>query len=156
MRNVVVVGATGHFGLRICRRLVGEQSLRLIVSSRAIAAARRVAEKLQSHSANTVVEPVALDQNSPSFSACLGALNPNIVIHTVGPYQGQNYVVARACIEHGSHYIDLADGRQFVQGFDALREDALKKNLLLVTGASHFAWIIECRGIDLPKISFPK
>jgi hypothetical protein len=59
-----------------------------------------------------------------------------VVIHTAGPYQGQDYRVAKACIEAGSHYIDLADGREFVSGFASLNDDAKRNNLLLVSGAS--------------------
>jgi hypothetical protein len=57
-------------------------------------------------------------------------------VHTAGPYQGQDYGVAKACIEAGSHYIDLADGRDFVQGFDSLHDEAKRRDVLLVSGAS--------------------
>ena len=83
-----------------------------------------------------MISAAGLDQLSPDFGNELQNLNPDIVIHTAGPYQGQDYRVARACIQTGSHYIDLADGRDFVQEFDDLHEAAKRKDVLLVSGAS--------------------
>ncbi len=83
------------------------------------------------------IEGVALDHLSPSFDADLKALQPDIVIHTAGPFQGQDYKVAKSCIANGSHYIDLADGRSFVELFSHnLHAAAKDANVLLVTGAS--------------------
>ena len=47
----------------------------------------------------------------------IGALAPQVVVHCAGPYQGQDYRVAEAALACGAHYIDLADGREFVVGF---------------------------------------
>jgi hypothetical protein len=70
------------------------------------------------------------------LAAALVATRPDLVIHTSGPYQGQSYHVAEACIEYGCHYVDLADARDFVCNFSALHERARAKDLLLVSGAS--------------------
>lgn len=77
-----------------------------------------------------------LDRQSEQFEADLKALHPNIVVHTAGPFQGQGYRVAEACIQVGSHYVDLADGRDFVQHFNSLNDEAILRNVLLVSGAS--------------------
>jgi hypothetical protein len=58
------------------------------------------------------------------------------VIHTAGPFQGQSYSVAVACIGAGVHCIDLADGRAFVAGITTLHERARAKGVLIVSGAS--------------------
>lgn len=83
-----------------------------------------------------MLSAAALDQSAPEFETDLSDLEPDIVIHTAGPYQGQSYRVARACIEAGSHYVDLADGRDFVAGFSCLHEEAQRRGVLLVSGAS--------------------
>ena len=57
------------------------------------------------------------------------------VVHTAGPFQGQDYTVARTCLRSGCHYIDLADARDFVAGIAALDAEA-KGNVLLASGAS--------------------
>jgi hypothetical protein len=63
-------------------------------------------------------------------------LRPDIVIHTSGPFQRQDYHVARICIEQGCHYIDLADGREFVTGITALHGAAKERGVLVCSGAS--------------------
>jgi saccharopine dehydrogenase-like NADP-dependent oxidoreductase len=59
-----------------------------------------------------------------------------VVIHAAGPFQKTDYRVARACLECGSHYLDLADAREFVAGIGALHEAALDRNLVVVSGVS--------------------
>ena len=135
-KTIVVIGATGHFGGRICRRLVGEPNTKLVVTSRRLRSAETLAEELAAPASGYEITAASLDQSSEEFVAQLANLDPFVVIHTVGPYQGQDYSVARACIQCGSHYVDLADGRAFVEGFDYLNTEALNSNLLLVTGAS--------------------
>lgn len=134
--RIVIIGATGHFGGRICRRILGEPNTRLVITSRNLSKAESLSTELGQVHADAMVSAAALDQTALSFAADLAALRPNIVIHTAGPYQGQGYNVAEACLACGSHYIDLADGREFVERFDALHEEAKRKNVLLVSGAS--------------------
>jgi saccharopine dehydrogenase-like NADP-dependent oxidoreductase len=132
----VVIGATGHFGARICRRFVGEPNSRLIVTSRSLESAKCLFAELQPSDPNYEIDAVSLDQDSEDFGARLATLRPFLVIHTAGPYQDQDYRVARACIRCGSHYVDLADGRAFVAGFSELDVEAKIADLLLVSGAS--------------------
>jgi saccharopine dehydrogenase-like NADP-dependent oxidoreductase len=136
LKRIIVIGGTGHFGGRICRRIVGEPNTELVVSSRSQSNAQAVVDELKVSTPAAAVSAAGLDQSSPEFESDLLALHPDIVIHTAGPYQGQDYRVARACIQAGSHYIDLADGRDFVQEFGTLHTDAMENNLLLVSGAS--------------------
>jgi hypothetical protein len=64
-------------------------------------------------------------------------LAPRIVIHCAGPFQGQGYHVAQAAIAAGAHYIDLADGRDFVANFaQYLHAPARDAGVLAVSGAS--------------------
>ncbi len=134
--RVLVLGGTGHFGGRICRRLLRGSDVRLIVTGRDAAAVTGFAQELNSLHRGRRVQGSVLDQHSPSFAADLRGLGPDIVVHTAGPFQGQDYRVAEACIALGSHYVDLADGREFVQGFGRLNDDARRNNVLAVSGAS--------------------
>jgi saccharopine dehydrogenase-like NADP-dependent oxidoreductase len=72
-----------------------------------------------------------------SFARELAALKPDIVIHCAGPFQGQDYRVAEAALDCGAHYLDLADGRAFVAGFDAaMNERARAAGRAAITGVS--------------------
>lgn len=135
-KKIVVVGGTGNFGSRICHRLLGQSNTVLVVTSRSLSSAKSLATRLHEQHPGAIVDAAALDQSSPGFAESLKQLGPDIVIHTAGPYQGQDYRVARACIACASHYIDLADGREFVSGFDVLHNEASRRGVLLVSGAS--------------------
>ena len=134
--KVLIIGGTGHFGARISRRLAKVPSIELLISSRDQEKAAVLAQEIQSANAKATVSGIALDQSSAEFESDIGNLAPFAVIHTAGPYQGQDYRVAEACINVGSHYIDLADGRDFVNNFKLLNDAAQTSGVLLVSGAS--------------------
>ena len=136
MPSVLVIGGTGHFGGRICRRLSNEQRLQLLVSSRSLQSPESLAARLDNGRAGATIMPVALDLGADTFAEDIRRLGADVVIHTAGPYQGQDYTVARACIEAGSHYVDLADGREFVAGIAALDEPARAAGVSIVAGGS--------------------
>jgi saccharopine dehydrogenase-like NADP-dependent oxidoreductase len=58
------------------------------------------------------------------------------LLHLAGPFQGQDYAVAKACLQVGVPYIDMADGREFVAKFSSLDAAAQAKGIPLITGAS--------------------
>ncbi len=66
----------------------------------------------------------------------LKKIKPDIVINTCGPFQAQDYFVSQACIDYGCHYVDLADGREFVCNISQLNQQAQQKNLSIISGAS--------------------
>jgi len=70
------------------------------------------------------------------IAAALAAARPDAVIHTAGPFQGQDYRVAEACIAAGAHYLDLADARAFVAGIGPLDARARAAGVAVITGAS--------------------
>jgi len=123
--RVVVIGGLGNFGARICRRLALESGLEIIATS------RRPSAPLGSTKA------AALDTDGPTFAAELRALAPDLVIHCAGPFQGQDYRVALASLACKAHYIDIADGREFVTGFvSAVAPAAAAAGRFAITGAS--------------------
>jgi len=71
-------------------------------------------------------------------------IKPDIVIHTSGPFQGQEAFVAKECINYGCHYIDLADGREFVSNISNLDASAQAQGVLVVSGASSVPCLSSC------------
>jgi saccharopine dehydrogenase-like NADP-dependent oxidoreductase len=132
LKRVLIIGGYGNFGRFITERLAKEESLKIIVAGRSI-------EKAQDFVGNVnavnKLETVALDINH-SLARSLSQIKPDIVIHTSGPFQSQGYDVANVCIECGAHYIDIADGRDFVAGIDSLDKKAKEAGVLVVSGAS--------------------
>ena len=79
---------------------------------------------------------VVLDTRSGNLAAELRRLGATVVVHTAGPFQGQDYAVPRACIEARAHYVDLADARGYVCGIQSLDDEARSNDVLVVSGAS--------------------
>ena len=132
MKRVLVIGGYGNFGGYISRRLTADPAIQLVVGGRSIERASEFAAQLKSQNP---VEPIAIDIFG-DLRASLAAVAPDIVIHTVGPFQGQDYSVAEACIAAGAHYLDLADARAFVAGISKLDSAASSRGVAVVAGAS--------------------
>jgi len=79
---------------------------------------------------------IALLDRERASASDLAALNAFCVVDAAGPFQGQTPAFARAVIEAGCHYVDLADARDFVAAFGELDEAAKARGVLAVTGAS--------------------
>jgi saccharopine dehydrogenase-like NADP-dependent oxidoreductase len=125
--RIVVVGGAGNFGARIVRALRADPSIELLVAGRRIVSVPAAQD----------VPGVLFDIDEASFAHELKALSPGLVIHCVGPFQGQDYRVANAALAAGAHYLDLADGRQFIAEFDArVNAQALKVGRVAICGAS--------------------
>lgn len=117
--RVVIVGGRGNFGTRISRALSADPGIEVL------AAGRRAGTDVQ------------LDLASVDFASRLRAASPQIVIHCAGPFQGQDYRVAKASLAAGAHYIDVADGRAFVARFGKeLNGEANAAGRLALSGAS--------------------
>lgn len=134
--RVLVLGGYGNFGARICRALATDSSIELLVGGRDATRATAFATALrQTHGGQAI--GVAMDARGSHFAQALRAQRVELLIHTAGPFQGQDYAVAQACAQAGVHYIDLADGRRFVCDFaSAMHAPFAAANRVAITGAS--------------------
>lgn len=136
--RVLVLGGYGQFGSRIIEALAGDADLDLVVAGRSEARALALCERLRG-TARASLSAVAVDIDSKvtnTLANALARLRPQLVIHTAGPFQRRDYAVAEAALAHGVHYIDLADGRAFVEGFGALDAIARRHGRWAISGAS--------------------
>jgi hypothetical protein len=129
--RVLVLGGYGNFGGYVCRALAGDEGIQLVVAGRSQAKAEAFARSL---GAANPAEAAAVDIADPA--AAMAACRPDLVIHTVGPFQTQDYRVAEAAIACGAHYCDLADARAFVAGIGALDAAACGTGVAVIAGAS--------------------
>lgn len=127
-KRVLIIGGYGNFGSFITRRLALDDTLQVIIAGRSSGKANILADEVGG-------EAVVLDIND-NLTDSLSRIKPDIVIHTSGPFQVQGYDVAKACIAQGIHYIDLADGRNFVEGISVLDDQAKEMGVIIISGAS--------------------
>jgi len=134
--RILILGGYGHFGSRIAAALAGRADCHLMIAGRDSGRAQTAAAKLRDGGASATLEGVGLDAVSARLADEIRRLRAHLVIHTAGPFQGQSYDVARACMAAGAHYVDLADGRDFVAGISSLDAEARERDVLVVSGAS--------------------
>jgi hypothetical protein len=128
VNTVLVLGGYGGFGARLSRRLAQDGWL-VLVAGRRLAAADAFCATVPGTMA------VLADRNG-EIGAVLDQHRPDLLIDAAGPFQDSSYAVVEACIEHGVHYLDLADGRHYVAGIDALDAAAKTKGVIVISGAS--------------------
>jgi saccharopine dehydrogenase-like NADP-dependent oxidoreductase len=132
INTTLIIGGYGFFGARIALSLSRNHSIRLLIGGRDWRRGARLCRELGLPEANAL----AVDAQNPDLPNVLRANDVGTVVHAAGPFQGQNYAVARAAIDAGCHYIDLADGRQFVAGISCLDALASSRGVTVVSGAS--------------------
>lgn len=129
MTKVLILGGYGNFGKRIAHALVAK-GLKVIIAGRTKAKAEQLKNQLGDLASYAVFDV------KDDLPAQLKKLVPKIVINTCGPFQSADYAVAQSCIAHGVHYIDLADGRDFVTGISKLNDQAKQAGVAIISGAS--------------------
>jgi hypothetical protein len=135
MYRVLVIGGYGFFGSLLVELLARQPNLHVLIGGRSRTAAQAVVQRLLP-AAKAQLDACVIDIDGPAFAHALSDLKPDVVVHTAGPFQGQDYRVAQACIGAKSHYIDLADGRDFVGGVGILNCAAEDASLFVTSGAS--------------------
>jgi len=132
IQKVLVLGAYGFFGSRICAALAKNPRIHLILTGRDLSKATAAAYQigLSAHHAREV------DCTRADLALLLRKLGINLVIHTAGPFQGQGYEVVREAIKAGCNYLDLADARAFVTGISKLDAQARAAGVSIISGAS--------------------
>lgn len=134
MKKVLILGGYGNFGNRIATALA-KANIAIIIAGRDQKKAEKLRQNLIEIYPNCLVE-IAIFDVKKDLAMQLKKLNPKVVINTAGPFQNSDYNVAETCIQHSIHYIDLADGRDFVCGISALDEKAKQAQTLVISGAS--------------------
>ena len=132
LHTILVLGGYGFFGARICAALARNPAIHLLIGGRDAGKALQLAGQLKLDPA----QACTMDANAPDLAQQLTRLQVATIIHTAGPFQGQDYQVARAAIAAGANYIDLADGREFVAGIGQLDAKARERGVLVTSGAS--------------------
>jgi saccharopine dehydrogenase-like NADP-dependent oxidoreductase len=137
MRRILIIGATGVFGRRLAAHLARLDDVELVLTSRSPARGEALVRHLQqSQEATAVLTPLALDHRR-GLDEVLARIAPWLVIDCSGPFQAMGYDVPRAALAAGAHFVDLADARGYILGFEAaLDRTAKAKGLVALTGAS--------------------
>lgn len=130
LMRVLLVGATGVFGCRLAEGLTAEKGIVLILAGRTAEALEQLKEEL-----GGTAEVAVLDRNKV-LAEDINMLGVGLVIDASGPFQESRMALIKATIAAGCHYIDLADGRDFVTGIRDFNSAARARGVLVLSGAS--------------------
>lgn len=129
MKRVLIAGGAGVFGRRLAEGLNATTGAYIMLAGRSLARAQQAAADLGAR------EAIALNRDIATADD-IRTLGADLVIDAAGPFQGANLRFARAAIEAGANYIDLADARDFVAAFPSLDALARQHGVAAITGAS--------------------
>jgi Saccharopine dehydrogenase NADP binding domain len=136
--RILIVGGYGIFGGRLVELLEDDARLTLLVAGRSLASARKYCEGRPKAAAKLV--PTLFDRTSDDKTQ-LAALNATVVVDASGPFQayGSNgYRLIEQCIACKVHYLDLADGSDFVAGIAKFDVAARAAGVYVLSGVSSF------------------
>lgn len=134
--TIIILGGYGNFGKRIAEVLSKDRTLKIIIAGRSIHLAKELVSNLEKENPKAKITALELDWRKEDFAEKLKGSQSKILIHVAGPFQKQDYFVAKTCISLGIHYIDLSDAREFVVNITELDEAAKAKELCVISGAS--------------------
>lgn len=136
--KLLIVGGYGTFGGRIVQLLENEPRLELIIAGRSLAKAAAYCRGRGSIKARLV--PATFDRDGDLGAQLIGML-PDIVVDASGPFQAYGegrYRLVEACIDARIHYLDLADGSDFVAGVASFDAAAKEAGVFVLSGVSSF------------------
>jgi len=136
--KILIVGGYGIFGGRIVELLESEPRFTILVAGRSIDKASTYCAT-RGHAKSRLV-PAAFDRNG-DVRGQLAALKPDILVDASGPFQAygeRRYELIQSCIALRIHYLDLADGSDFVAGVGAFDEAARAAKVYVLSGVSSF------------------
>jgi saccharopine dehydrogenase-like NADP-dependent oxidoreductase len=133
-KRIVLVGASGVFGRRLAAMIARWPDVVLVLAARDLVRLEAVAADLAGTKPAAKIEVAQIDRLNTNGLAGLGAW---AVVDAAGPFQGQDHAFPRAVLAARAHYVDLADARDFVAGFEAaLDSEARAAKRWAITGAS--------------------
>ncbi len=136
--RILIVGGYGTFGGRLVELLEDDARLTLLVAGRSLSLAREFCSGRVKAVAQLV--PTLFDRASDE-AAQLTALRPTVVVDASGPFQAygsHRYRLIELCISCGVHYLDLADGSDFVAGVMKFDAAARAAGVYVLSGVSSF------------------
>ncbi len=155
--KILIAGGYGTFGGRLVELLENEARLTLVVAGRS---SEKAKTWCQSRTAATATLIPAYFDRTGDLAAQLVELRPDIVVDASGPFQdygADGYRLVEACIAAKIHYLDLADGSDFVKGIAAFDEPARKAGVLVLSGVSSFpaltAAVVQLLSRDMAKVN---
>ncbi len=144
MRNnsFLLYGANGYSG-ELIARYASEYGLQPILAGRKEAALRPLAERL-----NLSYKVFGLD-DSEAMKAALREVK--VVIHAAGPFQFTAKQMADACLQTGTHYLDINGDVSVFEMLKGYDNAAKETGIMILPGAGFDVVPTDCTALHLKK-----
>lgn len=140
--DIVVFGATGFTGKLTAEYLSKAREagqFNWAIAGRSLAKLEEIRQALGSVNPQAIAPGIIIcDANEPESLSNM-AHQAKVVITTVGPYLNYGEPLVKACVEAGTHYVDLTGEPEFVESLQHFYDDDARKN---------HAKIVNCCGFD--------
>ncbi|CBL46882.1 Hypothetical protein HDN1F_32990 [gamma proteobacterium HdN1] len=138
--DIIVFGATGFTGQLTAEYLAAQEAkegLRWALAGRSLARLEKVRQIILQKSPKASPELVICDAND---SASLEAMvrQTQVMITTVGPYLNYGEPLVKACVEAGTHYVDLSGEPEFVDKMIYLYDEIARENQTKIVNCCGF------------------
>lgn len=139
--DIVVFGATGFTGELTAEHLAQckeHQTLKWAIAGRSASKLEAVKQRIMSQYPNSndigVIEADIADYASLKAMAS----QAKVLITTVGPYLNYGEHVVKACVEAGTHYVDLTGEPEFVDSMVNLYDEVAAKKKIKIVNSCGF------------------
>lgn len=133
--DIVVFGATGFTGKLTAEYLVqcaDADNIKLAIAGRSSAKLEACKQDLLTLNNKAHLETIQADSGDYGSLVKMAA-QAKVVITTVGPYLKYGEPLVRACVEAGTHYVDLTGEPEFVDGLEHdYHEQASAKKIKII------------------------
>ena len=135
--KILILGGYGTFGGRLAYLLAADERLTLVIAGRSVQRADALCKQLPPGAQRF---PLLFDRDG-NVDDQVRDTHPDLVVDATGPFQSygeEPYRLVKACIANAVHYMDLADGSDFVKNISQFDEQAKAKNIFILSGVSSF------------------
>ena len=142
--KVLIIGGYGFFGGKLSELLAHEAGLHILIAGRSLQKAQAACDKFAD--ARAQFSPLRLDRNK-DIAVQLKGQDLDLIIDVSGPFQTYGkrpYAVIDYALETSIHYLDIADGAEFVEGVSKFDSAAKDKKLTVLTGVSTYPVLSSC------------
>ncbi|MEE6475468.1 hypothetical protein FKM82_010757 [Ascaphus truei] len=147
--QLVVLGASGFTGQFVVEQVAraaeaedfGGAGLRWAVAGRSRekleGVLQRAAERLAKPQLKSEVDIIICDVGDPPSISEM-CKKASVVLDCVGPYRFYGEPVVKACVENGSHFVDISGEPQFLEGMHAKYDSQAAEKGVYIVGSSGF------------------
>ncbi|XXQ32870.1 Saccharopine dehydrogenase NADP binding domain-containing protein [Plasmodiophora brassicae] len=132
--DMVVFGATGFTGRHVVAyvKSLNDASLTVGIAGRSLAALQGVAKQVG------IDWPVLVADVNDHKALVAMARQATVVVNCVGPFRFSGRQVVAACIEAGTHYVDISGEPEFLESVQLEFDEEAQRRQVVVVGSCGF------------------